>query len=81
MARVKVRYGATRSDADKRLRGRIRKMLRRRGFTKTGAAEWEAGDVPSETLTQTLRDVADELDREPAESHRHVSATIDDDQP
>jgi hypothetical protein len=77
MARATVRYGATASSADKRLRGRIRAVLRKRGFIKTGPAEWEAGDVPPEVVTQALRDVADEIDSEPADTRRHVSATID----
>jgi hypothetical protein len=79
MARATIRYGATASGADKRLRGRIRKVLRKRGFAKTGRAEWHAGDVSPEVLSQTLREVADELDDEPAETHRHVSAAIDGD--
>jgi hypothetical protein len=52
-------------------------VLRKRGFIKTGPAEWEAGDVPPEVVTQALRDVADEIDSEPADTRRHVSATID----
>jgi hypothetical protein len=78
MVKATVRYGATASNADKRLRGRVRKVLRKRGFIKTGAAEWEAGDVAPETVTQVLREVADELDREPANTSRRVSATIAD---
>jgi hypothetical protein len=77
MAKAIVRYGATGSRGDKRLRGRIRSVLRKRGFTKTGRAEWQAGDMSPEVLTQTMRDVADELDNEPAETHRHVSAAIE----
>jgi hypothetical protein len=77
VGRATLRYGATASKADKRLRGRIRKLLRKAGFRKTGAAEWQAGEIPAEAVTQALRDVADEIDREPADTHRHVSVTID----
>jgi hypothetical protein len=80
MPRVTVRYGATASKADKRLRGRIREALRKGGFTKVGPAEWEAGEVP-EAATQALRDIADEIDREPANTHRQVSVTIDEGEP